>query len=155
MIRWGIDPGLDGALAIQEAAHRPPLVLPMPVVKADGRRVYDIDRLVTLIQAYRDEPQVAVIEEPRVWPALGIKSAYGLGYSCGLLYGIFRGHRVKVVLVRPAEWTRMLKVGKGKPEHIKLAQELFPSVPVRTADQADALLLLEYGWRTMGEDRRS
>jgi hypothetical protein len=183
--RWafvGIDPGLHGALAL---LYTPTDVvgvwdLPTRVVPRDDeereRRVLNADAIVSLMlqEITRYPIALVVIEQSVGMPKQSSASTYKQAYSCGLLEGIMRAHRLNIELVPSAVWKRQLlgpvgvrarrgKSGKHRKVDLKRlslgeARTRFPQVAathlVRAKDEgrAEALWLAEYArqyWRTI------
>ena len=161
----GIDPGLDGALAIIEPADT--MVFDTPVfttkVARGTKRVYDLGRMVNWLQPWADQerggvriPSHAFIENIHSMPGQGVRSMFSMGYGVGAWHGILTALGIEYTLVTPQKWKAPFGLlGCGKDDARLLAQRLWPDRAVlfeRKKDdgRADAMLIAEYGRRLRG-----
>jgi len=137
----GIDPGASGAVAL--------------VMPDSSARVWDIHPAG--LQQVRDLLsifclQIAVEEQQafrgRDGRVQGVASTFRLGREYGRILGYAQALGLDFHTVRPAVWkARMGLIGRGKAGSMALARDLFPGVVIRRHDQAEALLIAEYGRR--------
>jgi len=140
----GIDPGEQGAVALILAyagCDRPQLG---ELVDASDRRT--VRRLVA-------EADLVVIEGQQASPQMGVSSAFRLGQAYGALQeAAAAGARGEVMIAYPAVWRGAYGLaggGKGKVDGVELVETLLRSRhAVSRHDQADAVLLAWWGWRT-------
>lgn len=156
----GIDPGLDGALALlAHDGERIHLLLDMPTTTgAQGKRTVDgalladaIREAMTASQAEGDRRLEAIVEAVGARPGEGAVSMFSFGRSFGTLLGVLATLGVRHRLVTPATWKRQAKLtGQEKDAARQLALRLWPersSDFQRKADvgRADAALIGYFG----------
>ena len=150
-IHIGIDPGANGAL----------------VALFDGKPVIykfkDTDpceAITDIIGMTEDHAAGLVAYVELVGGYIGGEGAPGsamfnFGEGCGYIRGLLRALNVKAIYVRPQAWQKGLPgmtslKGPARKRALRdEAQRRFPAVKV-TLDNADALLLAEYGRRQEG-----
>lgn len=168
----GIDPGLDGALALLNPAGVVSEVWDTPTSTAKSskgtKRVLLEQSAADIVRWSCDlvkfEQLVVAIERVTAMPAyggdgerrsMGAASAFNMGVGWGLWRGICVGMRVPYLLVSPVSWKKHFSIpGKqaGGDSRV-VAQRLFPTVPLNRAKdhgRADALLIAKFaldGWK--------
>lgn len=162
MIYLGIDPGLDGALAIlddrrADGACRVEDTPTLTVVSPRGRkREYDLAAFTRVLApfAWRPSHVRAVIEHVHAMPDQGVRSMFTMGYGVGVWHALLAAFGIRYETVTPQRWKRALMDGMGREKDASrlVAMRLFPAVAAqlaRTKDhgRADALLIAEYGRR--------
>lgn len=144
---WGIDPGSKGAVAFIKRDRSDVQVFRF--IKHTEPQLTDIffDWAMRGAQAY--------IEGVNSRPGEGISSAFTFGKNVGFARACLLCYRVPFDTVYPQVWQRRVALGKSyatktlrKRAHLQKAQELFPHMKL-TLEDADALLIAEYGWRTV------
>jgi len=154
VIFCGIDPGLDGALAI--IAPGQVTVYPTPTFTVMGgnrnRREYDLSVMVYTLRHQLTVDSMTCLEAVHSMPKQGVASSFSFGRGLGLWEGLLTGLGLPYQKVTPQRWQGLLLAGqpKGKGSSIVVAKGLFPSVRMdRVKDHglADALLLSEYARR--------
>ncbi len=151
----GIDPGKQGAVAIPRVILSTVI---FPTQTLGGKRPeYDIPAMVKVLVDY--EPSLVVIEQQQAMPKQGVSSSYAIGYGFGLWRGIAAALGLRVLIVRPNAWKKVMLAGIARGEKkamsIIAAQRLFPGVDLKRTPRckgpdhniAEALLLAEYGRR--------
>lgn len=150
----GIDPGLDGALALLNHEGKVIEIVDMPtvqvVINKKQRRQVPPALLVSTIE--RLAPSVCFLEHVGVRPKEGAVGAHAFGRSFGCLEGVLAALQVPTTLVYPAVWKRALNIPADKGGARMKAMSLFPEVAemfkrVKDADRAEAALLALYGLR--------
>jgi crossover junction endodeoxyribonuclease RuvC len=153
LIVVGIDPGLDGAVAVL-VDGRLDLVNDTPVIKVLSRRQYDVREMwaklfnITL----RQEGRVyAGIERQRPMPQQGVTSTFNIGHGYGLWTGLVTAFGWPYEIVEASRWKSALLDGmpKEKGSSVIVAKRLFPDsekILGRKKDhnRADAILIAEY-----------
>src|SRR3990167_7062608 len=157
----GIDPGLDGALAVLDSrgswtVHDTPT---LTIKSARGsRRVYAVSSLTRLVTSAMscDAPAVvrAAIELVHSSPQQGVRSAFSMGYGVGLWEGVLAGLGIPCDRVTPQRWKKTMLDGMGhdKDAGRARAQQIFPMLDLslkRHHGRADALLIAEWLRRTV------
>ena len=165
MIIIGIDPGLTGAVArIRQTGD--PLVLTYQVWDAptgkDGKHTVLLGReMKKILYEASCLPQVGTIdvivfiEKVHSMPKQCVASSFNFGQGYGLWLGLIVGLGLPYEQVTPQRWQKETLAGMqgGKDASRIRAQELFPDAHLsRKKDhgRADALLIAEYGRRTVG-----
>jgi crossover junction endodeoxyribonuclease RuvC len=157
MIVVGIDPGLDGALALHDGSAIVALI-DMPtfaIVRGKTkRRDLDGQTICTWLKEHR--PEHVYIEQAQAIPR---QSAYATGIFFqvyGQVLGILTAHAIPYTVVPPVLWKRALKVPAGKDAARARASQLFPDAacrwPLKKHDgRAEAALIASYGARELGQ----
>lgn len=148
----GIDPGITGGIALIHDAELVEVV-DMPVLsdRVSGHGI------ASLLAAWGAVDGV-VVESVAAFPKNGSIGNFKLGVSFGVVLGVLNVLERRIILVRPAAWTKDLRVGADKSLHRQRATERFPSHAERFArvkddGRADAVLLAEWGMRSLLADR--
>ena len=156
----GIDPGLDGALALlAKDGERIHLLADMPTTTArqgkravDGALLADVVReAMTASQAEGDGRLEAVVEKVGAMPGQGVSSMFAFGQGFGTLLGVLAALGVRYRLVTPVTWKKSAKlIGQEKDSARQLALRLWPERSgdfQRKADvgRADAALIGYFG----------
>lgn len=166
MTRYGgIDPGLDGYVAViggVEAWAEPTPTLP---TGKGAKRLYNLSSMWELARQLRGlEVSLVMLEKSQPMPGQGVTSTFSTGYGFGLWEMALTAAGVPYELVRPGAWKKAMGIsvtGQGlngaarkkqsKALAIAKAQAMFPGhvfVPpgkrVPSADMAEALLLATY-----------
>jgi crossover junction endodeoxyribonuclease RuvC len=164
----GIDPGLDGAVALVQPDGSVRF-WDTPFVEVEGkaktkagnakvRTLYDRAAMASIIASAnliaQDGIQGAVIESVHSMPKQGVASSFKFGMGFGIWLGILAAKMLPHDLVDPRRWTRALlaDMPKGDEAAVVRAGELYPAVSseLRTPrgrlllGRADALLLAHY-----------
>lgn len=157
----GIDPGLDGGVAILAPDENPQVfVMPVqPTGKGNGREV-NVGPFICN-EWFHGGCRV-LLERQQPFPKQGGKSNYTTGYNYGKLISLLEAEAVAFEVVRPQEWQREFGIGgKGvdtKKQAALVAGRLFPCVELRAPERCrtphsgivDALLIAEYWRRKQG-----
>jgi crossover junction endodeoxyribonuclease RuvC len=149
----GIDPGLDGALALV-LADEAIAVWDMPTVEDGKSRSVNgyllADILAEAAEMVGARPSV-VIERVSAMPGQGVSSMFNFGRSVGIVEGVVTGAGLPLTRVTPVTWKRRAKlIGKPKDASRAKALELWPEMSGELArkkdcGRADALLIAYYG----------
>lgn len=162
----GIDPGLQGAIAI---VGKDVTVWRTPTIpKTKGGQEYDEPAMWGLLRTLLQRSAVrAVVERQqtmRLGPGKPIPSIaqFRKGEGYGLWRGLLVGLGISYTIVGPRTWQKLMLCDVDKRDtkaaSIIVAKRLFPAVRLRHSDRctkdnhnfADALLIAEYGRRTLG-----
>lgn len=137
----GIDPGMNGAIAVLELTGP-------SVFKFAAHTETDIAEQLNLAVECRDFPVFVYLEQSFPMPKQGVSSTFKFGQGYGFLRGLLIAFEIPFETVRPAKWQGALGcLSRGDKNVTKAkAQELFPNIKVTHAI-ADALLIAEYGRR--------
>lgn len=159
----GIDPGLDGGVAVlgpnHQSVHKTPVI---------GGRDYDIQEMTKLLNSIMNIANVpmnmfCIIENQISMPGQGLTSTLQTGKGFGIWLGLLAGLGIPYQIIGAKQWQSKLFTGvkskldtKEKSEII--AKRLFPGVDFRKSERArvandgltDAILMAEYGKRLLG-----
>lgn len=145
MIYVGIDPGKHGGIAAIDE-HR-------QVWFHQATPQDDMELLAIFMRLRSDAGTgiVAVLEYVRSSPQMGVVSAFTFGRGYGALRMALAASRISYEEVTPGKWQTQLGCRSQGNKNVTKARAaaLFPEVKVTHA-VADALLLAEYGRRTIG-----
>lgn len=153
----GIDPGLEGGLAILDGDSV--ILEPMPTTDAG----LDVVELSRLLAHYAPQVTRAYLEMQQLRPQQ--QGQFTIGRNFGKLEGALIINRVPYQLVRPADWSKQYAHGVTETDHNKrtkaikdsrrmIAQRLFPGIDLRKTERSttahdglvDSLLIAHYGW---------
>ncbi len=155
MIIVGIDPGLDGAVAIILEDGRVEFY-DTPTVLLGKRRDYDLPAMAEIVRRLDDldlcTKEILVgLEKVHAMPKNGSLSAFGMGRSIGAweMALVFSG--LPYELIAPQRWKKAMMDGmpKEKDSSRVVAMRLFPQAAVELKlrkhhGRADALLIAAY-----------
>jgi len=153
MIYIGIDPGLNGAIAVIDPDGKlhledTPVLLPDP---KKGKREYDEAGMRRCLASWFviDEAK-AVIEKQQAFPGQGVSSTFRTGMGYGIWRGLLAGLQIPYEIVGPRTWKKeMLKDmdQSSKASSLLKAKQLFPTADItlkKHDGRAEALLMAEY-----------
>lgn len=136
----GIDPGLNGALAVIDTQEKTLKVTRTPTfdVEMKGKKTkagkqktraeFDIPAMVALIDVLPEEVIGVAIEEVTARTGQGVTSMFRFGYGLGVWHGIIVAKGMTPAKFRPQTWKAHFNlIGEEKSESIGKATELFPS----------------------------
>lgn len=157
----GIDPGLDGALAIisdngRAQVHDTPTLTTGRGAKS--KREYALASLANLLRPYARVPCRVGIELVGAMPGQGVSSMFRMGYGLGVWEAMLAAFGVSYTRVTPQKWKKAMLEGVGtEKEASRLrAQQLFPHLDLaRKKDhgRAEAVLIAEYIRRQVQQGR--
>ena len=159
----GIDPGLDGAIAILMTGphHVVASVKDTPTGKDSKRRIYLLGEMRQLLLNWseynQDNPVTVFIEKVHSMPKQGVASSFNFGQGYGIWQGLVVALGLPIEYVAPQTWMKEMFRDRpiGKDASRARAQELFPELVdqlnlKKHHGRSDALLIAEYGRRTYG-----
>lgn len=133
---FGIDPGLDGAVAVYDpVVEKLVTVWPMPTdTIIAGRRRYreiNIQRLaLSLSEAVAEYGCIgAIIEDVHSSPQMGVGSAFKFGDTFGITRALLEVYCPAVHYVSPQRWKNRLGVTGAKIMSIEKARSIFKNSP--------------------------
>jgi len=164
-MRWiGIDPGLDGALALIDGDAVD--FVDMPTITLQGakksHRELDLHQIIAAIKGWSSEGQqiCIAIERQQAMPATlngrqqGGVSTFRTGMGYGMLIGMLETLGVPYELVAPVSWKSKIMADspKDKDASRTVARRLFPLAAPhlnlkKHHGRADALLIAEFARR--------
>jgi len=154
MLIAGIDPGLDGAIALFGPGHLSIHDMPTHTITTNGkqRRVLDLYALAGWFSIFAPSIALACIEEPNAMPKDGVIQAFKFGFNCAVPQALTAAHSIPMRLIRPATWKAAFGLTSDKDMSRKLASQLMPKFAhmweLKKHDgRAEAALLALYGSR--------
>lgn len=155
----GIDPGLDGGIAVVNRDGRISDLEGMPVI-GKGRRELDAARLHEILGVWvslcKPEPISVHVEKVASMPKQGVRSVFTFGQTYGATLAVLAVLGIRTELVTPQAWKKVVLAGtpKDKDAAVAYCRRAFPGaqlVPPRCRvphdGLADALCIAEYGRR--------
>ena len=149
----GIDPGLNGAIAVlQENKVKEIFDVPvMPEGKKNKRQLNSAQLVKLLKDIISDNKEVAVIvENVSAMPGQGVTSMFNFGQTFGAIKGICASLNLPIFYVRPAKWKKHFDlINASKDASRTKAIEMYPSISDRLrkkkdVNKADAILIARY-----------
>lgn len=144
----GIDPGINGGIAVMDGNHRVLDVLCMPETPMD---------ILEFLRGYAGGIVVVYMEDVgRGMPGQSSSATAKFARHCGHLEMALLALGMRTVKVTPQKWEKMYQLGRSsdyeksewKRRLKSKAQELFPDLGRKvTLSTCDALLLALYGVR--------
>lgn len=147
----GVDPGLDGAIALLDVKEWTLEVHDMPTysrTKSKTKRFIDPDLLSNILD--KEDATVLYLEAVTASPQMGTVSAFSFGEAKGIVLGVAGALRIPVTQVTPVMWKRRMDTPADKTEALGRARQLFPAsgevFHAKThADRAEASIIALYG----------
>lgn len=151
MIYIGIDPGLNGGIAVLDPDGYVLATAKMPSTPQDVLDFFGHDYPEIPTDRRRPATAFAIIERVHSSPQMGVTSAFTFGKGYGMLIMALTASKVPFDEVAPRVWQRCMTCLSGGDKNVtkNRAQQLFPLQKVTHA-KADALLLAEYCRRLHG-----
>jgi len=144
----GVDPGLNGALALWDSDMGILITLDMPIVKSGKHKQISEGLLADMVS--RLDPETAWVELVHAMPKQGVVSTFTFGMGFGMVRGVITGKGVPLRLVRPQQWKSVYGLRSDKSASRAVAARLFPSCAnefsrVRDEGRSEAALIALYG----------
>lgn len=149
----GIDPGLNGAIAVINdtgSLH----ILDMPTMTVErnnkSKRQVSATELANIFANLNSNDIHVYVEKVSAMAGQGVTSVFSFGRSFGMIEGILAANRLPVTFVAPATWVKAVGRGQGKDASRARAMELFPQNQadfkrVKDDGRADAALIAYWG----------
>jgi len=153
----GIDPGLDGAVAIINGTGNL-VVIDMPTVTVErngkSKRQVSATELAQILASHNSNNCHVFVEKVSAMAGQGVTSVFSFGRSFGMIEGILAAFRLPVTYVAPATWVKAVGRGQGKDASRARAMELFPEnqadFKLKKFDgRADAALIAYWGTKNV------
>lgn len=146
----GIDPGQTGGIAaiMGVTVH----VWPMPLAGKD----IDLGELARILRSCA--PDVVVIEKVHAMPGQGVSSTFKFGEGYGGLKGVAAALDLRVELVTPQAWQKLILAGttKDKDAAVAYVRRAYPAAELTRkgcriphSGIADAVCIAEFGRRSI------
>lgn len=157
MIYIGIDPGVDGAIAIFDPVVTDTLqISDMPTYEVTKnrktRREVNVQEVVNILTPQALSPKrKLIIELSGARPKDGSIQAHRTGVNWGVLYGVIVALKIQHAIVSPQMWKKAMKATSDKDLSRRLACERFPGFTnqfSRKKDhgRAEAALIAAYAY---------
>ena len=149
----GIDPGMDGAMALLDAGSGALVDLfDMPTYSLKTRRELDDYQVSRLIDVYASRIVEAWIEAANPRPGEAATLSFQFGRCFGTLRGVVCAHFIPLRVASPAVWKRAMGVTADKDESRQAASVMWPQEAGRwplkkNHGRAEAALIAAYGRR--------
>lgn len=163
MIYIGIDPGLNGGIAIMRPSGIETVIMPTTTIIKAGKdkRVLDHDGLKEIFEVFKSVTCYATIEKQQAMTKQGIKQGVGamvtLGIGYGALLQVLTDFGIPFEEVRAQVWQKVFGIANGdtKAQALQVCQNLFPNLNLLATKKSrvphkgivDAVLIMEYGIR--------
>lgn len=144
----GIDPGLDGGIAVIY-----PHKVTVTVMPVAGKEI-DVDCIMQFIPYVGSDAAIYACVEKTGAMSPGKIAIAKLNFNAGLIQGILRARHVPLEVVRPQDWKKEILVGtdKSKDAAIAWCKRVYPDVNLHATERstklhdgmADALAIAEY-----------
>jgi crossover junction endodeoxyribonuclease RuvC len=148
----GIDPGINGGLAVVEIGDgaAPSLVdcIDIPVVGTGAKERVDVAAIRDFIDQHK--PIRALIERAQAMPKQGASSGFKYGRAIGAIEATIALCSIPVEIIEPSAWKRHWHLpGKDKESGRQKALQLFPDAHAALArkrdhGRAEAMLIALY-----------
>ena len=159
-MKVGIDPGLEGAIALLQDNEVLADLIDMPVMPM-GKHKHQINAaaLAKLLKNWKDIDcrLTACVEYVSAAPGQGVSAMFNFGVSYGVVQGVLGALQIPVTFVTPAVWKKRAGLPqreKGQKESVykdiarTRAQQLYPVADLsrkKDVGRADALLIARFG----------
>ena len=159
MIFIGIDPGLEGAIAVLDDQGELVGVQDTPTLTVEGgtktKRLYNLPAIVSMVSMCPAGQCRAALEQVHAMPDQGIVGAFSFGQGFGNWQGILAALHVPVHEVPPQTWKKAMMNGMGKDKDASRLRvlQLYPSASEQVSlkkhhGRADAILIARWLWTT-------
>ena len=149
----GIDPGLNGAIAVLQN-NKVIEIHDIPVM-TDGKknkRQLNSAQLVKLLKDnFQDETDtVVIVEQVNARPGQGVTSMFNFGQTFGAIKGICAALNLPIFFVRPAKWKKHFDlINSSKDASRTKAIEMYPSISdqlskKKDVNKSDAILIARF-----------
>lgn len=134
MLYIGIDPGLQGAVALLDKNNLEVLKVPL-ITNNKGKNEYDINALAQILRlaTLKHKGQVGVVlESVHAMPGQGVTSMFSMGRGLGIWEGLIVALGIPYSKIAPQTWQKAIlkdlkKAGDGKQASMLYAQRMFPN----------------------------
>ena len=159
----GIDPGLNGAIAVLTEAGELIAVHDMPTLEdgAKGRRAVNPALLASVIYSTHATAAFCELVGPR--PTNSTTGAFGFGRSRGIVEGILAAAGIPLTMVSPPVWKRAANIAPGKENKDSARSVAISRWPSQAAffarkcdcDRAEAALIALAGVARLSDERKN
>jgi len=149
----GIDPGLNGAIAVlQDNKVKEIFEVPVMPEGKKNKRQLNSAQLVKLLKdtISENEEIVVVVENVSAMPGQGVTSMFNFGQTFGAIKGICAALGLPIFFVRPAKWKKHFDlINSSKDASRTKAIEMYPSLSdqlskKKDVNKSDAILIARF-----------
>ena len=141
----GIDPGLDGGIAIING-NAIELLETIPSQPKNGfiKRQVNTIELARILRPFKDS--ICFMEQVSARPMQGVSSVFSFGDTYGSIRGVLGALEITTYYVTPQVWKKSLKIS-SKEDSLKACQDIFKLEKMKKKDHnlAEALLIAYWG----------
>ena len=163
MIVVGIDPGLNGAIAVLQD-KKVLSITDMPVM-ADGKknkRQLNNAQLAEILRKNTSEGDEIsiVVEQVNAMPGQGVTSMFNFGQTFGAIKGVCAALQLPIFFVRPSKWKKYFElINSSKDSSRTKAIEMYPYLSDQLAkkkdvNKSDAILIARFFIETRLKDSK-
>ena len=149
----GIDPGLNGAIAILQD-KKVLSIIDMPVM-ADGkknkRQLNNAQLAEILRKNTSDDDEISVVvEQVNAMPGQGVTSMFNFGQTFGAIKGVCAALKLPIFFVRPSKWKKYFElINSSKDSSRTKAIEMYPYLSdqltkKKDVNKSDAILIARF-----------
>ena len=157
----GIDPGLNGAVAVMQD-KKVINIYDMPVM-AEGKknkRQLNSSQLVNIIKENINEGEetIVVVEQVNAMPGQGVTSMFNFGQTFGAIKGVCAALKLPIFFVRPSKWKKHFElINSSKDASRTKVIEMYPTLSgqlaqKRDVNKSDAILIAKFYFETKLKD---
>ncbi len=149
----GIDPGLNGAIAVLKD-NKVKEIFDVPVMPEGkkNKRQLNSAQLVKLLKEIisEEEEVVVIVENVSAMPGQGVTSMFNFGQTFGAIKGICAALGLPIFFVRPAKWKKHFDlINSSKDASRTKAIEMYPSISdqlskKKDVNKSDAILIARF-----------
>ena len=136
-LRFGIDPGLDGGLAVADDDGA--RAVPMPTLNVGGgRREIDAKAVAEWLESNGARQGFVVIEKVGAMPKQGVTSTFCFGEGYGALKAVLRTMNYRWALVTPQSWKKSVLSGFGEKDKnaaIEWCRRTYPGLSLKATER--------------------
>jgi len=153
MIIIGIDPGINGALAVIEDKKLVEVIdLPTMSEGKKNKRQINSAQLAKLINAHKkaNKDICIIVEQVNAMPGQGVTSMFNFGQTFGVIKGITATLEIPIFFVRPSKWKKHFElINASKDASRTKVIEMYPTFSdqlskKKDVNKADATLIARY-----------
>ncbi len=164
MIIIGIDPGLNGAIAVLEN-NKVLDIFDVPVMPEGkkNKRQLNSAQLAKLLKdiIHENDDVMVVVENVSAMPGQGVTSMFNFGQTFGAIKGICAAMSLPIFFVRPAKWKKHFDlINSSKDASRTKAIEMYPLISDKLSkkkdvNKSDAILIARFYSETrLNEDHK-
>lgn len=143
----GIDPGVNGAIAIIDGYGSPVTVENMPTIQLGTRQQVNAAALCDILMEHKDTTFAVAIEKVSAMPKDGRVGAFSFGKAAGIAIGVVSALRLRIIDPTPQTWKKVMGLSSDKEQARGKAVLRYPTVKLglkKDHNKAEALFLAEY-----------